>query len=148
MQLSRPANVFGPMLVMPVIAAALAVIVYALVAQSQRTSQAIEAARLPWNVLPRPPAGMLEPPVTVLVTSRGTVIVGGVEVPAGDAKSLLQREHDALAAQGRSPARTTVIVRADPAVSTGQVQKVLESGEQSGFERFVLRQSEQGAARP
>lgn len=113
----------------------LLVLTYALRAQD-------EAIRLPGSELARPPVARHQSPVVLQVTSRGTVILGAVELPMADVRPLLQRECGAVRFQGIEPARATVIVRADRGVPTGMVQELIELAQKVGFEQFVLRAQE------
>ena len=107
-----------------------------------------ESIRLPGSELARPPASRLQSPVVLQVTSRGTVILGAVELPMADVRPLLQRECDAIRFQGIEPARATVILRADREVPTGMVQELIELAQRIGFEQFVLRAQETGRPGP
>lgn len=107
-----------------------------------------ESVRLPCSELARPPAARFQWPVVLQVTSGGMVILGGVETPMADVRSLLQRESDAIRLQGIEPARATVIVRADREVPTGMVQELIELAQGIGFEQFTLRAQETGRPGP
>ncbi len=100
--------------------------------------------RLPSSELAKPADSPLETPVTLQVTSKGTVIFSAQEVPVEGLKTLLQREVQIInSLPGKNARGATVIIRADRETKTGLVQKVIKACQESGFEKFALRAKQQ-----
>ncbi len=100
--------------------------------------------RLPSSELAKPADSPLETPITLQLTSKGTVLFSAEEVPVEGLKPLLLRERQILAAiPGKSVGKATIIIRADREAKTGLVQKVIKACQESGFERFALRAKQQ-----
>lgn len=145
MQFVKPNSVRCPFDLTPMIGIMLLLAVFLLVGLSFSLTSQDETIRLPGSELARPPATPVESPITLQLTSRGTVIFGGVEVAAGDVRTLLENQRDTLKSQGRDPARATIILRADRGAPTGTAQELIDLGQQVGFQRFVLRAKEEDA---
>ena len=100
--------------------------------------------RLPSSELAKPADSPLESPITLQLTSKGTVIFSAEEVPVEGLKPLLLRERQILdAIPGKSASKATIVIRADREAKTGLVQKVIKACQESGFERFALRAKQQ-----
>jgi biopolymer transport protein ExbD len=95
--------------------------------------------QLPLSQLAKPVDGPVEKPITLQLTSRGSVIYAGEEVPVADISGYLEREKTVLAEGGKGAAAATVIVRADGSARTGQVQEIIKICQEKGFEKFALR---------
>jgi biopolymer transport protein ExbD len=95
--------------------------------------------QLPLSQLAKPVDGPVEKPITLQLTSRGSIIYAGEEVPVADISGYLEREKTVLAEGGKSAAAATVIVRADGSAKTGQVQEIIKICQEKGFEKFALR---------
>ena len=99
-----------------------------------------ERIKLPLSELAKPPDAPLETPITLQLTDDGTVIFGANEVVLAQLGKELLREKQVLEATGTKSARdATIIIRADRAAMTGEVQEVIEICQKTGFEKFALR---------
>lgn len=95
---------------------------------------------LPSSELAKPPDAPLESPITIQLTSQGTVLFAGEERVIGALQPLLLRERQVLdATPGKSHANATIIIRADRNAKTGKVQEVIKVCQETGFEKFALR---------
>jgi biopolymer transport protein ExbD len=95
--------------------------------------------QLPLSQLAKPVDGPVEKPITLQLTNTGAVIYAGELIGLEDISGYLEREKSVLADGGRNPAEATVIVRADGAAKTGQVQDIIKICQEKGFEKFALR---------
>ena len=95
--------------------------------------------QLPMSQLAKPVDGPVDKPITLQLTSDGSVIYAGEMVGLRDVGGYLDREKSVLMEAGREPKAATVIVRADGAAKTGEVQEVIKICQEKGFERFALR---------
>lgn len=99
-----------------------------------------ERIRLPSSELAKPPDVPLDSPITLQLTSEGTVLLAGQNVPLAGVKPLLLREAQLLDADPtRSVSDATVIIRADRGAKTGRVQEVIQVCQETHFEKFALR---------
>lgn len=98
-----------------------------------------ERIRLPLSELARPPEAANVWPITLQLTSAGTVLVGGDELPVDKLKPLLLRERQLLERLERNPKEATIIIRADAGSKTGLVQQLIKVCQETSFEKFVLR---------
>ena len=107
---------------------------------------------LPASELAKPPEAPPESPITLQLTSYGTVIFGGEESPKEQdpllwLRPLLLRERQIIAATpGRSVAEATIIIRADRNAKTGRVQELMLLCQEQpaiGFRNFKLRAKQQ-----
>lgn len=96
---------------------------------------------LPASELAKPPEVAYEEPLTVQITSEETVLFAGDEWEIDALLTPLLREAQIIEAYGdtKSLKDVTVIVRADAAVKTGVVQKVIQLCQEAKFETFALR---------
>jgi biopolymer transport protein ExbD len=102
-----------------------------------------ERIMLPSSVLARPPDALLESPITLQLTRRGTVIAGGQEFANVEAvRPVLNNEKYILQTQSKSPSDATIIIRAHKDAKTGDVQNLIKTCQQVGFEKFTLRAKE------
>jgi biopolymer transport protein ExbD len=114
-----------------------------------------ERIHLPSSELAKPADAPLESPITLQLTTIGTVLLGGEEVPLAGFKPLLYREKQFLLLRagktdkGQAVANATIIIRADANAKTGVVQELIKVCQDTGFEKFVLRakQEEGGPTR-
>ena len=90
-----------------------------------------ERIRLPLSELAKPPEAALETPITLQLTDDGTVIFGANEVTLSQLPKELLREKQVLEAGGKSSRAATIVIRADRAARTGEVQEMIE--------KFALR---------
>ncbi len=98
-----------------------------------------ERIQLPLSQLAKPVEGVLEAPITLQLTADGRVIYAGELVAVADIGGRLEREKALLVESGREPELATIIVRADAQAKAGDVQQVIKSCQERGFERFALR---------
>jgi biopolymer transport protein ExbD len=102
-----------------------------------------ELIRLPASELAKPVDVPWTSPITLQLTDRATVLVGGDQIPITGLKTVLQREKDSLIRQHKSVGKATIIIRADSRAKTGIVQQIIETCQKLKFEKFVLRAKEQ-----
>jgi biopolymer transport protein ExbD len=98
-----------------------------------------ERIRLPLSQLAKPSDRVVEKPLTLQLTSAGSVIYAGELVAVRDIGGYLEREKTVMLDAGREPAGATVIIRADGRSKTGEVQEIIRICQEKGFERFALR---------
>ena len=98
-----------------------------------------ERIRLPLSQLAKPPETAADQPLTLQVSSSGTVYITGDEIPVDRIKPYLQREVQLLERQKKDKTKTTVIIRGDAMVQAGKVQQLIKHCQDVGFETFSLR---------
>jgi len=98
-----------------------------------------ERIRLPLSQLAKPSDRIVEKPLTLQLTSAGAVIYAGELVAVRDIGGYLEREKAVMLDAGREPNSATVIIRADGRAKTGEVQEIIRTCQEKGFERFALR---------
>ena len=110
-----------------------------------------ELIRLPASDLAKPPEAPPQSPITLQLTSQGTVIFGGQETPPGQdvrlwLRPLLLIERRIIdVTRGRSVDKATIIIRADRNAKTGEVQDLMQLCQDPaiGFQKFKLRAKQQ-----
>ncbi len=95
--------------------------------------------QLPMSRLAKPVDGPVEKPITLQLTSKGSVIYAGELIGLRDVSGYLEREKSVMIDAGKEPNTATVIVRADGAAKTGEVQDIIKICQEKGFEKFALR---------
>ncbi|MCX7417451.1 MAG: biopolymer transporter ExbD [Planctomycetota bacterium] len=95
--------------------------------------------QLPSSQLAKPVEGAMESPITLQLTNKGSIVYAGEEVAVADIGAYLEREKTVMLESGKEPNAATVIVRADGRSKTGEVQKIIQTCQEKGFERFALR---------
>lgn len=98
-----------------------------------------QAIRLPSSELAKPADEPPESSLVLQLTDRGTVLYAGDELPISELKEPLQREWQVMNRGGKNAAEATIIIRADLAAKTGQVQELVKAAQDQGFENFALR---------
>ena len=102
-----------------------------------------EKIRLPLSELAKPAEAPLETPITLQLTDEGTVIFGTDEVTISQLSDRLLVEKQLLARRGgeEKVRAATIVIRADRAAKTGEVQELIEMCQRKplGFEKFALR---------
>ena len=103
-----------------------------------------QRVRLPLSELAKPPEGTLDDTITLHVardekTRQTEVIFGAIECTVSQLGPELLREKQVRAYGGESAYMTTVIIRADRAIKTGEVQEVIKICQDTGYEKFALR---------
>ena len=95
--------------------------------------------QLPMSQLAKPVDGPVDKPITLQLTSKGSVIYAGEMVGLRDIGGYLEREKSIILDAGKEPNAATVIVRADGDSKTGEVQEIIKICQEKGFEKFALR---------
>ena len=95
--------------------------------------------QLPLSQLAKPVDGPVDKPITLQLTSKGSVIYAGEMVGLRDIGGYLEREKSIIMDAGKEPNAATVIVRADGDSKTGEVQEIIKICQEKGFEKFALR---------
>ena len=102
-----------------------------------------ERIKLPLSELAKPPEAAQETRITLQLTDKGTVILGGSEVALSQLANELQIEKQLLEAQEKDARAVTIVIRAHRWAKTGEVQEVIRLCQKTGFEKFVLRARQQ-----
>lgn len=102
--------------------------------------------RLPASALARPPDRAPDYPITLQMTSRGTVFYGAEEVTLEGVRPLLVAEEQVMRRRGISRNQATIIIRADRYAKTGWVQELIQVCQAVGFERYTLRAKQESEA--
>ena len=90
----------------------------------------------------KPPDAPVQFPITLHMTSVGSVIIGGQEVSLQGLRPYLRKEATILQNRDTPVAEATVIIRADRDAATGDVQNLIRVCQDNGFEKFSLRATE------
>ena len=103
-----------------------------------------QRVRLPLSELAKPPEGTLDDTITLHVardekTRQTLVIFGAIECTIPQLGPELMREKQVREYGGESAYMTTIIIRADRATKTGEVQEVIKICQDTGYEKFALR---------
>jgi biopolymer transport protein ExbD len=106
-------------------------------------SEQDERIQLPSSQLAKPPEAPLEAPITIQLTKKGEVIVGGQPYANPEAiRPILNNERYVLESQDRSAGSATIVIRAHKDAKTGVVQNLIKVCQQAEFEKFTLRAKE------
>lgn len=95
--------------------------------------------QLPTSQLAKPAEAPFEVPITLQLTSQGSLVFAGELFEVAALGNILEREKTAILDTGRQPSVATVIVRADGRSPTGEVQEIIRICQEKGFEKFALR---------
>jgi biopolymer transport protein ExbD len=110
-----------------------------------------ELIRLPSSELAKPADAKAELPLTIQVSNyeegnekkgigRGRIfLLGGAWCDIAGLDRPLLAEAQMIKDKGGTPAKATVIIRADREAPTGKVQELIKVCQKRGFEKFVLR---------
>jgi len=102
--------------------------------------------KLPTSELAKPPDAPFESPLYLQLTKDGTVLFGGDEVPVAGLKPLLTRERQVIERNPeKSASAVTIIIRAHGEAKTGEVQEMIATCQETGFEKFALRAQQEEA---
>ena len=101
-----------------------------------------EFVRLPSSALARPPAVDETPLISLRLSRQGVVTLAGQGIADDALAAAWQREREAARLLGFEPSQATIVVRADPDVPTDKVQRLIETAQEAGFSRCVLRPAE------
>jgi len=95
--------------------------------------------QLPMSQLAKPAEAPPADPITLQVMNDGRVIYAGEPVALDDIGGYLENEKRVMIAAGKEPTAATMVIRADGRSRTGDVQRLIATCQERGFERFVLR---------
>ncbi len=95
--------------------------------------------RLPASELAKPPDTAPAWPITLQMTSKGTVFYGVDELTLENVQPVLEIEKELIRRRGGDFRNTTIIIRADRFAKTGRVQELIRICQSTGFEKFTLR---------
>jgi len=99
--------------------------------------------KLPYSELVKPPEEARENILTLQVTDRGTVLLGGEEIELEGVERKLRIERAVILEEDRKPGDTIVIIRADGDAKHGKVQDLIELCQQVQFQHFALRATQE-----
>jgi biopolymer transport protein ExbD len=123
----------------PMIDMTFQLICFFMVALSFDEADRSEKVRLPSSELAKPAEAAFELPITLQLTSEGTVIYAGEELALANLGSRLVAEVQVMERLGKKPSDATVIIRADGDAPTGKVQELIQACQERRFEVFALR---------
>lgn len=132
----------------PMIDMAFQLIAFFLLLINFSESEQDERIRLPTSELAKPADAPLDLPIYLHLTRDSQVIINGEQVPLDNVRNLLELEAGVIRRKQKSPRDATVIIRADARSKTGNVQKLIKLAQQSEFEQFALRVSEESTPTP
>jgi biopolymer transport protein ExbD len=103
-------------------------------------AQQDQRINLPTSELAKPPDAPFEEPLYVQLTKKNVVLFAGDEVSVAGLGKLLTRERQVIERNpDKSVSMVTIIIRADGDAKTGQVQEIIKTCQETGFEKFALR---------
>lgn len=124
-----------------------------------------ERVSLPLSELAKPPEAALDRVITLQLAARGpspdgkqpgpllaqpVLIYNGQDQPVGDLKRIMENEKEwekrVLRTEGKKEEdwkNTLIIIRADSDAKTGDVQGLIKAAQTVGFEKFVLRATQE-----
>ena len=105
-------------------------------------SEQHEKIQLPDSELAKPPEGPVEFPITIHLTTEGTAIIGGQEIPIAALNPFLVKERQVLMSQSKLSKDATIVIRAHKEAQTGRVQELIKKCQDNDFEKFALRAKE------
>jgi len=95
--------------------------------------------QLPSSQLAKPAEAPFEVPITLQLTSGGSLVYAGELFEVDSLGTVLEREKTVMLDTNKEPAAATIIVRADGRSPTGDVQEIIRICQEKGFEKFALR---------
>ena len=98
-----------------------------------------DRVQLPLSQLAKPAEGAAEDPITLQLMKDGKVIYTGEPIALDDLGGYLENEKRVMISSGKEPSSATVIIRGDSRARTGDVQQLIKTCQEKGFEKFVLR---------
>ncbi|MBM4021417.1 MAG: biopolymer transporter ExbD [Planctomycetes bacterium] len=109
-------------------------------------SEAVQDQRiqLPVSQLAKPIENSDIEPLTLQLMNDGMVIYNGEPVALESLGDYLENEKSVMLAASKEPSAATVVVRADGRSKTGDVQQIIRSCQEKGFDKFVLRAEYKG----
>ncbi len=100
--------------------------------------------QLPTSQVAKPVENSDIEPLTLQLMNDGRVIYNGELVDLTALNDYLENEKTVMLAADKEPAEATVVVRADGRSRTGDVQQIIRSCQEKGFDKFVLRAEYKG----
>jgi len=103
-----------------------------------------QRVQLPTSQVAKPVENSDLEPLTLQLMNDGRVIYNGELVDLTALNDYLENEKTVMLAADKKPAEATVVVRADGRSRTGDVQQIIRSCQEKGFDKFVLRAEYKG----
>jgi len=103
-----------------------------------------QRVQLPTSQVAKPVENSDLEPLTLQLMNNGRVIYNGELVDLTALGDYLENEKAVMLAANKEPAEATVVVRADGRSRTGDVQQIIRSCQEKGFDKFVLRAEYKG----
>ena len=103
-----------------------------------------QRVQLPTSQVAKPVENSDIEPLTLQLMNDGRVIYNGELVDLTALNDYLENEKTVMLAADKEPAEATVVVRADGRSRTGDVQQIIRSCQEKGFDKFVLRDEYKG----
>ena len=100
--------------------------------------------QLPTSQVAKPVENSDIDPLTLQLMDDGRVIYNGEPVALLALGDYLENEKAVMLAASKEPSAATVVVRADGRAKTGEVQQIIRSCQEKGFDKFVLRAEYKG----
>lgn len=100
--------------------------------------------QLPTSQVAKPVENSDIEPLTLQLMDDGRVIYNGEPVDLVALGDYLENEKAVMLAASKEPSAATVVVRADGRASTGDVQQIIRSCQEKGFDKFTLRAEYKG----
>ena len=100
--------------------------------------------QLPTSQVAKPVENSDIDPLTLQLMEDGRVIYHGEPVALLALGDYLENEKALMLAASKEPSAATVVVRADGRAKTGEVQQIIRSCQEKGFDKFVLRAEYKG----
>jgi biopolymer transport protein ExbD len=100
--------------------------------------------QLPTSQVAKPVENAEIEPLTLQLMNDGRVIYNGEPVALLALGDYLENEKAVMLAASKEPSAATVVVRADGRSRTGDVQQIIRSCQEKGFDKFVLRAEYKG----
>ena len=100
--------------------------------------------QLPTSQVAKPIENSDIEPLTLQLMEDGQVIYNGEPVALAALGDYLENEKAVMLAASREPSAATVVVRADGRAKTGEVQQIIRSCQEKGFDKFTLRAEYKG----
>jgi len=100
--------------------------------------------QLPTSQVAKPVENSDIEPLTLQLMDDGRVIYNGEPVALVALGDYLENEKAVMLAASKEPSAATVVVRADGRSRTGDVQQIIRSCQEKGFDKFTLRAEYKG----
>ncbi len=100
--------------------------------------------QLPTSQVAKPIENADIEPLTLQLMDDGRVIYNGEPVALMALGDYLENEKSVMIAASKEPSAATVVIRADGRARTGDVQQIIRSCQEKGFDKFTLRAEYKG----